>query len=105
MFHFKDEDTQAPGNDVKKRIKKAFYGALSNPNDDVLLYKTDFKVAWLYLFGYKISKVKKAIKIKNFKILSNMILTLSMNCKNILKNLVKIITRMDFLMSNLKKRR
>ena len=54
MFHFKD-DTQASLNDHKKLIKKAFKNSLSN--DEVLLYKTEFKVAWLYLFGYKISKV------------------------------------------------
>ena len=59
MFHLKENDTQVAVNEVKKRVKKAFLGALSNSNDELLLYKTDFKVAWLYLFGYKISKVKK----------------------------------------------
>jgi len=55
MFHFKDDDPKAC--DHTKLIKKAFQGALSNSSDTALLNKTDFKVAWLYLFGYKISKV------------------------------------------------
>ena len=56
MFHFKDE-FNASIDDHKKLIKKAFQDSLSTTNDHLLLKKTDFKVAWLYLFGYKISKV------------------------------------------------
>ena len=56
MFHFKDDSNTAV-NDHTKVIRKAFQDALSNPKSDQLLTKTDFKVAWLYLFGYKISKV------------------------------------------------
>lgn len=52
MFHYKFENFST--NNSKKILRKAF---LDESQDKKLLYKTDFKVAWLYLFGYKISKV------------------------------------------------
>jgi hypothetical protein len=54
MFHFKEDNP--PLDDFKKLIRKAFVDNSSYPNKD-LVNKTDFKAAWLYLFGYKISKV------------------------------------------------
>ena len=53
MFHFKDERPSIE--ECKKLIHKAFINASS---DKQVLTKTDVKVAWIYLFGYKISKVK-----------------------------------------------
>ena len=67
MFHFKEEDLT---NEQSKRIiQKAFTKTSSSVNKD-LLNKTDFKCAWLYLFGYKISKVdrKYFFFVKNFKL-------------------------------------
>ena len=53
MFHYKFEKLSADKS--KKTLRKAF---LEESPDQKLLYKTDFKVTWLYLFGYKISKVR-----------------------------------------------
>ena len=58
MFHFKDENV--PIEEYKKMLRKAFLNSSSSTSKN-LLFKTDFKVAWLYLFGYKISKVLKII--------------------------------------------
>lgn len=59
MFHFVNNDTESK-NECKKLIKKSFILSSSTKNKD-FLFKTDFKCAWLYLFGYKISKVNSRI--------------------------------------------
>ncbi len=51
MFHQKSEELSTDGR--KKILLKVFY---EESYDNKLLYKTDFKATWLYLFGYKISK-------------------------------------------------
>lgn len=51
MFHFKNE--KLPVATTGKLLRKAF---LAESRDEKLLYKTDVKCVWLYLFGYKISK-------------------------------------------------
>lgn len=51
MFHFKNE--KLPVETTGKLLRKAF---LAESTDEKLLYKTDVKCVWLYLFGYKISK-------------------------------------------------
>ncbi|RMZ96763.1 EF-hand calcium-binding domain-containing 11-like [Brachionus plicatilis] len=56
MFHFVDNDVESKS-ECKKLIKKSFVASSSTKNKDIL-YKTDFKCAWLYLFGYKISKLE-----------------------------------------------
>ena len=52
MFQFENEKPSIE--ESKKLIKKAF---TSSSIDKKLLKKTDVKTAWIYLFGYKISKV------------------------------------------------
>ena len=47
---------EAAIDEYKKTIKKVFDSFSSQKEADGL-NKTDFKCAWLYLFGYKISKV------------------------------------------------
>jgi hypothetical protein len=54
MFHYKEDNP--PLDEFKKLIRKAFTDNSSYPDKD-FVNKTDFKAAWLYLFGYKISKV------------------------------------------------
>ncbi|CAF0789387.1 unnamed protein product [Brachionus calyciflorus] len=54
MFHFIDDEPSSK-EECKKLIRKAFVLSSSSKNKDSL-NKTDFKCAWLYLFGYKISK-------------------------------------------------
>jgi hypothetical protein len=54
MFHFKNESTSL--SDFKQKIQATFE-RFSSDREHRLLFKTDFKCAWLYLFGYKISKV------------------------------------------------
>jgi hypothetical protein len=63
MFHFNDCQNVSMDK-YKKIIKKAFDKTLSitqneamNMKNDNLITKTQFKMGWLYLFGYKISKV------------------------------------------------
>lgn len=56
MFHFKDSNLVTVLD--KSLLKKAFIKYSSNNNKNGL-NKTDFKVVWLYLFGYKPSKVLK----------------------------------------------
>lgn len=62
MFHFRQDDTSkatvnpAMMPESRKLIDKAFH-RYSSSHDKSLLFKTDFKCAWLYLFGYKIAKV------------------------------------------------
>ena len=51
MFRFKDDGKSLENSRVQ--VKKAFS---SNSSNGQSLNKTDFKCAWLYLFGYKISK-------------------------------------------------
>jgi len=53
MFHCKNEKLSAENS--QKILRKAF---LRESADKKLIFKVDFKVIWLYLFGYKISKVK-----------------------------------------------
>ena len=52
MFHCKNEKLSAENSE--KILRKAF---LKESSDKKIIYKVDFKVIWLYLFGYKISKV------------------------------------------------
>jgi len=52
MFHCKNEKLSAENS--QKILRKAF---LRESADKKLIFKVDFKVIWLYLFGYKISKV------------------------------------------------
>ena len=54
MFHYKEDNP--PLDYFKKLIRNSFLDNSSFPNKN-LVNKTDFKAAWLYLFGYKISKV------------------------------------------------
>ncbi len=59
MFHLKDSDhlgnaSAASIDEVKSTIKRAFQNAVKNKDQ---MNKTEFKMAWIYLFGYKISKV------------------------------------------------
>lgn len=54
MFHYKEDNP--PLDYFKKLIRKSFLDNSSFANKN-LVNKTDFKAAWLYLFGYKISKV------------------------------------------------
>ena len=67
MFHFiNDCSSNLTLNQCRHIIKRTFdnYSTAKNKN---ILYKTDFKCAWLYLFGYKISKVEYfSINPKNF---------------------------------------
>ena len=58
MFHFKHECASLNEAEYKKRIRAAFDNFCTDKSASVL-NKTDFKCAWLYLFGYKISKVSK----------------------------------------------
>lgn len=59
MFHFKHEKPSIE--ESRKLISKAFS---YSSTDKKVLIKTDVKVAWIYLFGYKISKVKFSILIR-----------------------------------------
>ena len=45
-------------NDDKQLIRTAFIKNLSEWKEKSLMNKTDFKCAWIYLFGYKPTKVK-----------------------------------------------
>lgn len=56
MFHFRDGDQKKSNQEVRNLIGKTFH-RYSSSTDKSLLSKTDFKCAWLYLFGYKIAKV------------------------------------------------
>ena len=98
MFHCKNEKISTEI--CEKILRKAFQ---NESVDKKLIYKTDFKVIWLYLFGYKISKVKtihqyflviykKIIE----KIHYNYYTNISMNYKTFLKSWVKTITMMDY---------
>lgn len=58
MFHFRDENESKITESSKDLIRRAFK-RFSTAQDKSLLFKTDFKCAWLYLFGYKISKVSR----------------------------------------------
>ncbi len=83
MFHFKEEDLT--NEQSKQIIQKAFTKTSSSTNKD-LLNKTDFKCAWLYLFGYKITKVfEYFFLVKNYKIKFNTF-TKSMSFRNTLKS-------------------
>jgi Ca2+-binding EF-hand superfamily protein len=53
MFHYYKEKNRVIGDVDRKRIKEAFI-KYSSKNDG--LSKTDYKVAWIYLFGYKPTK-------------------------------------------------
>ncbi len=52
MFHYNNEKSKEEN--IEKILHKAF---LKESTDKKLIYKVDFKVIWIYLFGYKISKV------------------------------------------------
>jgi len=59
MFHLKDSDhlgnaSLASIEEVKSTIRRAFQNATKSKDS---MNKTEFKMAWIYLFGYKISKV------------------------------------------------
>lgn len=56
MFHFSETDPKVTLKKAKNIVKKAFH-RYSSTCDKSLIFKTDFKCAWLYLFGYKIAKV------------------------------------------------
>ena len=58
MFHFEDERPSIE--EAKSLLRKTFQNLSS---DKKLLTKTDCKVAWIYLFGYKISKVNNFLVI------------------------------------------
>jgi ribosomal protein L23 len=53
MFHIKDD--QPTVEKSKNLIRKIF---LNVSSDKKIATKSDIKTAWIYLFGYKISKVE-----------------------------------------------
>jgi hypothetical protein len=58
MFQFEDEKPSIE--EAKSLLRKTFQDSSS---DKKFLNKTDCKAAWIYLFGYKISKVKNFINL------------------------------------------
>jgi hypothetical protein len=71
MFHFNEGNDSSDVTDVSsleksKRLVALAFANASSHRDKRLLFKTDFKVAWLYLFGYKISKVYLFIKTAHY---------------------------------------
>jgi hypothetical protein len=57
MFSFKDDDESRAVDQHREIVRRAFKLNCSSSSESDGLNKTDFKCAWLYLFGYKISKV------------------------------------------------
>lgn len=55
MFDLDDDRFSFDEEKHRKTIRRAFDSSLMTSKDG--LNKTEFKCAWLYLFGYKISKV------------------------------------------------
>ena len=56
MFFYKSE--KLSNENIDKLLRKAF---TTESSDGKRLFKTDFKCVWLYLFGYKISKVNYSL--------------------------------------------
>lgn len=61
MFHIKDD--QPTVEKSKNLIRKIFLNVSSDKN---IATKSDIKTAWIYLFGYKISKVAFNYLVKFF---------------------------------------
>lgn len=95
MFHYKDDD-RIITNEDKKLIKNTFV-KYSSSKDKTGLNKVDYKVAWLFLFGYKPSKVISValLFITNFYFFYLKIKRLSMKHKKCSIIVRKIIIKMS----------
>lgn len=93
MFHFVENDSKVT--EASKNLIRTAFKRYSSAKDKDLISKTDFKCAWLYLFGYKISKVCFTyIRGRIAKNISLKPLFLSMNFVSTLRNWAKTTTKM-----------